>query len=49
MSVAWAFFFLALMLIASGGALAWGAALVRKRSSEEFILNKNSRNKGDRP
>ena len=43
MSTAWAFFILAVMLVASGGALAWGAALVRKRSHEEFILQKNKR------
>lgn len=43
MTTAWAFFILAVMLVASGGALAWGAALVRKRSYEEFILKKSKR------
>lgn len=43
MSTAWAFFFLAVLLVASGGALARGAALVRKRSHEEFILQKSKR------
>lgn len=49
MTVEWAFFILAAMLVASGGALAWGAALTRKRSYEEFIVNKSNRTKGDRP
>ncbi len=45
MNTAWAFFILAVMLAASGGVLAWGAALARKRSYEEFIVNKNNRTK----
>jgi len=49
MTTAWAFFILAAMLVASGAVLAWGAAVARKRSSEEFILSKNNRTKGDRP
>lgn len=43
MTPAWAFFLLAAMLVASGGALAWGSALARKRSYEEFILKKSKR------
>ncbi|MDD2046124.1 hypothetical protein [Pseudomonas putida] len=43
MTTAWAFFILAAMLVASGGVLAWGATIVRKRSHEEFILQKNKR------
>ncbi|UVM64444.1 hypothetical protein LOY34_13895 [Pseudomonas sp. B21-009] len=43
MTTAWAFFILAVMLVASGAVLAWGAAVARKRSSEEFILRKTKR------
>lgn len=43
MTTAWAFFILAVMLVASGAVLAWGAALARKRSYEEFILKKSKR------
>lgn len=49
MNTAWAFFILAVMLAASGCVLAWDAALARKRSYEEFIVNKNNRTKGNRP
>ncbi|UVM53513.1 hypothetical protein LOY37_14110 [Pseudomonas sp. B21-012] len=41
MTTAWAFFILAAMLVASGAVLAWGAAVARKRSYEEFILRKS--------
>lgn len=43
MTPAWAFFILAAMLVASGAVLAWGAAVARKRSYEEFILMKSKR------
>ncbi|WP_167400207.1 hypothetical protein [Pseudomonas qingdaonensis] len=43
MTTAWAFFTLAVMLVASGAVLAWGAAVARKRSYEEFILKKSKR------
>ncbi|WP_177329138.1 hypothetical protein [Pseudomonas sp. 2(2015)] len=43
MTTAWAFFFLAVMLVASGAEFAWGAAVARKRSYEEFILRKSKR------
>lgn len=43
MTVEWAFFILAAMLVASGAVLAWGAAVARKRSYEEFILRKSKR------
>ncbi|WKL65485.1 hypothetical protein Q1Z72_19550 [Pseudomonas qingdaonensis] len=43
MSTALAFFILAVMLVASGAVLAWGAAVARKRSYEEFILRKSKR------
>ncbi|MEG0861836.1 MAG: hypothetical protein RSG79_19750 [Pseudomonas sp.] len=43
MSTAWAFFLLAAMLLASGGVLAWGSAVARKRSYEESILQKSQR------
>lgn len=43
MSAALAFFILAVMLVASGAVLAWGAAVARKRSYEEFILRKSKR------
>ncbi|MBV4536878.1 hypothetical protein [Pseudomonas urmiensis] len=43
MTVEWAFFILASMLVVSGAVLAWGAALARKRSYEEFILRKSKR------
>lgn len=46
MSVAWTFFILAVMLVASGGMLAWGAALARKRNAEEFLLRKANRRGG---
>lgn len=49
MNLGWAFFILAVMLVASGGVFALGAVIARRRSYEEFILNKNSRNKGNRP
>lgn len=47
MTTALAFFILAVMLLASGGALAWGAAVARKRSYEEFILKKSKRAGGE--
>ena len=50
MTVEWAFFILASMLVVSGAVFAWGAALARKRSYEarkrsyeEFILRKSKR------
>lgn len=43
MTTALAFFILAVMLVASGAVLAWGAAVARKRSYEEFILRKSKR------
>jgi hypothetical protein len=43
MTTALAFFILAVMLVASGAVLAWGAAVARKRSYEEFILKKSKR------
>lgn len=43
MTTALAFFILAVMLVASGAVLAWGAAVARKRSYEEFILRKAKR------
>lgn len=46
MTTAWAFFFLAVMLVASGAVLAWGAAVARKRSYEEFLLRKAKRRGG---
>ncbi|UVL26801.1 hypothetical protein [Pseudomonas donghuensis] len=46
MTPAWAFFILAVMLVASGAVLAWGAAVARKRSYEEFLLRKAKRRGG---
>ena len=43
MTTALAFFILAVMLMASGAVLAWGAAVARKRSYEDFILSKAKR------
>ncbi|WP_177346314.1 MULTISPECIES: hypothetical protein [Pseudomonas] len=43
MTTALAFFILAVMLVASGAVIAWGAAVARKRSYEEFILRKSKR------
>ncbi|MEZ0197443.1 hypothetical protein AB9U01_25650 [Pseudomonas qingdaonensis] len=43
MTTALAFFILAVMLMASGAVIAWGAAVARKRSYEEFILRKSKR------
>jgi hypothetical protein len=43
MTVEWAFFILATMLVVSGAVFAWGAALARKRSYEEFILRNSKR------
>lgn len=43
MTTALVFFILAVMLVASGAVIAWGAAVARKRSYEEFILRRSKR------
>lgn len=40
MTPAWAFLFLAALIVVSGGFLSWAGAVRRKRSYEEFILSK---------